>query len=245
MPQQAGLPRTGSVSFQAAMHRLGYSPCFHGLTDIARGGRFQPAFYRKMYTAPTPERYSMLHQLYDRYAAATDVPTFLFIEDLVQIYPDAKVVLGLRSSAAAWCKSHGDTVDVFLNGDTWLSRFAMLTHQVRPGVRFFGQFYAEWRRRVGGPITTPEVYEAFARKVREVVPEDKLLEFQPGDGYAPLCRFLDRPVPDEQYPRLNDTRHIVKMAYVGILFGSVIWVLIFLAGLLLAYGVWLLQARYL
>ena len=226
------------------MHRLGYSPCFHSLSDIARNNRFPPAFYRKMYTAPAQERHAMLHQFYDRYAAVTDIPTSLFIEDLVQIYPDAKVVLGLRSSPAAWCKSHNDTAEMFLKGDTWFSNFAMLTHQVRSGLRFFGQFYAEWRRRVGGPVTTPEVYEAFARKVREFVPKDKILELHVGDGYTPLCRFLDQPVPDEPYPRLNDTRYIVKRAYGGVLFGFIIWILILLAGLFLAYGLWSLQVRH-
>ncbi len=28
---------------------------------------------------------------------------------------------------------------------------------------------------------------------------------QPGDGWEPLCRFLDVPVPDEPFPHRNDT----------------------------------------
>ena len=94
------------------MQRLGYTPCFHSLTDIAQGVRFPPALFRKIYSTPAPERYSLLRQIYDRYSAACDVPTCLFIEDLVQIYPDAKIILGLRNNAAAWCKSHSETVRI-------------------------------------------------------------------------------------------------------------------------------------
>ena len=92
------------------MQRLGYTPCFHSLTDIAQGVRFPPALFRKIYSTPAPERYPLLRQIYDRYTAACDIPTSLFIEDLIQIYPDAKIVLGIRDNASTWCKSHSETV---------------------------------------------------------------------------------------------------------------------------------------
>ncbi len=90
-------------------------------------------------------------------------------------------------------------------------------------------------------MTTPEVYEAHARMVRAVVPESRLLEFQLADGYRPLCKFLDQPVPNEPYPHLNDTKYMVKVASVGVLFGMIIWIVIFSAGLALAYSVYWLS----
>ena len=113
-----------------------------------------------------------------------------------------------------------------------------------PGGRFFGEFYAEWQRRVGGPVTTPEVYEAHARRVRSVVPEARLLEFQAADGYGPLCRFLGQPIPDEPYPHLNDTKFMVKLGSVGVLFGVIIWIIIWSAGFALAYCAWSLGTRF-
>lgn len=226
------------------MQRLGYTPCFHSFTDIAKGPRFRPALFRRIYTTSAPERYPLLHQVYDGYAAVCDVPTCLFIEDLVRIYPDAKVVLGLRTSAAAWCKSHRDTIDPFLAGQTWFSILALLSHRATPGGRFFGEFYAEWQRRVGGPVTTPETYEAHARRVRSVVPAARLLEFQAADGYGPLCRFLGHPIPDELYPHLNDTKFTVKLGSVGVLFGVIIWIIIWSTGFALAYCAWSLRTRF-
>jgi hypothetical protein len=39
--------------------------------------------------------------------------------------------------------------------------------------------------------------------VRETVPAEKLRVFTPSDGWDPLCRFLDVPVPDGDFPRSN------------------------------------------
>lgn len=41
--------------------------------------------------------------------------------------------------------------------------------------------------------------------IREIVPKEKLLEMELGDGWEPLCKFLDVPVPDLPYPRSNDS----------------------------------------
>ncbi len=35
------------------------------------------------------------------------------------------------------------------------------------------------------------------------VPAGQLLVYKVGDGWDPLCRFLDRPVPDTPFPRTN------------------------------------------
>jgi hypothetical protein len=42
------------------------------------------------------------------------------------------------------------------------------------------------------------------RVIREV-PSDRLLVWNPRDGWAPLCDFLEVAVPDEPVPNANDT----------------------------------------
>lgn len=39
--------------------------------------------------------------------------------------------------------------------------------------------------------------------IRGLVPRDKLLEWAPEDGWAPLCKFLGKPVPDVDFPCAN------------------------------------------
>ena len=51
-----------------------------------------------------------------------------------------------------------------------------------------------------------EIYERHNQAVRDAFSGgDRLLEFEPSQGWAPLCKFLGKDVPDEDFPRVNDT----------------------------------------
>lgn len=39
--------------------------------------------------------------------------------------------------------------------------------------------------------------------IRGLVPRERLLEWSVEDGWAPLCNFLGKPVPDEPFPHAN------------------------------------------
>ena len=42
--------------------------------------------------------------------------------------------------------------------------------------------------------------------IRDTVPEENLLEYKMGEGWKPLCDFLEVPVPEgKKFPRTNDT----------------------------------------
>jgi len=40
-------------------------------------------------------------------------------------------------------------------------------------------------------------------EVRQAIPEDRLLVYEVKQGWEPLCDFLDMPVPDKPFPRVN------------------------------------------
>jgi hypothetical protein len=48
-----------------------------------------------------------------------------------------------------------------------------------------------------------EVFRRNTEEVRALGP-DRALVWRPAEGWEPLCAFLGVPVPDEQFPRLND-----------------------------------------
>jgi hypothetical protein len=50
-----------------------------------------------------------------------------------------------------------------------------------------------------------EVFKRHTQEVRDAIDPARLLVFDVREGWAPLCRFLEVPVPDEPFPRLNDT----------------------------------------
>ena len=50
-----------------------------------------------------------------------------------------------------------------------------------------------------------DVYLAHNEYVKKQAPRDRLLVFEPSQGWEPLCEFLGCSVPDEPYPRVNTT----------------------------------------
>lgn len=48
-------------------------------------------------------------------------------------------------------------------------------------------------------------------RIRNATPKDRLLEWEITQGWEPLCKFLNLPVPDEPFPRANDSDNFVKI----------------------------------
>ena len=55
-----------------------------------------------------------------------------------------------------------------------------------------------------------DVFNAHNQSVIEEVPKDQLLVFEAAEGWEPLCQFLDVPIPDEPYPRVNSTEEFAE-----------------------------------
>jgi len=91
-----GLPRTGTTSLYEALETLGFTPCHHfrvmtmndafPYRDIGLWGKAAK-------TIDKDERQDMLHHLLSKSGckAAVDYPTSCFIDDMVEMYPNAKV----------------------------------------------------------------------------------------------------------------------------------------------------------
>ena len=58
--------------------------------------------------------------------------------------------------------------------------------------------------------------ELWTQEVRDTVPAQRLLVWEPKDGWEPLCEFIGVDVPAEELPRVNDTD-----AFRGIMGGAV------------------------
>lgn len=54
-------------------------------------------------------------------------------------------------------------------------------------------------------------------KIRALVPKDRLLELHLGDGWGPLCKFLEVERPEVEYPRGNTASDLNKA------FDSLFW----------------------
>ena len=63
----------------------------------------------------------------------------------------------------------------------------------------------------GGPAVAEKFFNDWEDEVRRSVPEEKLLVASAKEGWAPLCDFLGVPVPENSYPRVNDTASVQRM----------------------------------
>ena len=44
--------------------------------------------------------------------------------------------------------------------------------------------------------------------IKRITPKDRLLIYKIEDGWEPLCKFLDKPVPGVPFPRVNETKAV-------------------------------------
>jgi hypothetical protein len=175
--------------------------------------------------------------------ALTDAPLNLFVTELAEIYPEAKVVLVERDPNNWW----RSVMVLFNYGNNPL--LPILAFPV-PGLRWFPYIFQHWKREgerlckeAGRPLGPgkyrPVVWcigtrlvhadgslldyiREHSRRVKASIPKDRLLVMKLGDGWEPLCKFLGKPVPEnEPFPRLNDAEYADKMA-VSILTGLII-----------------------
>ena len=56
-----------------------------------------------------------------------------------------------------------------------------------------------------GQETAVRFYNDWTESVKETISADRLLVFEVKQGWDPLCKFLDLPVPEEPFPNANDT----------------------------------------
>lgn len=71
--------------------------------------------------------------------------------------------------------------------------------------------YESIEKQQASPGWLEEQYEKHNAKVRAKVSKERLLEFTVQDGWEPLCRFLNVPIPDVAFPHVNDSASMWRM----------------------------------
>lgn len=204
----AGLPRTATLTQRASLEILGLAPCYHMqnvFADMSQVGRWRDVLDGRIRAA----------DILDGYPAMVDWPGSYYYRELMQAYPEAKVLLSVRDGMS-WARSMQQTIWGLFYDDTLIRHVSDARMKVDPVWATYIEMMKEmWRRTelLDGEATTLEfmasAMERFNADVRATVPADRLLEWSPADGWEPLCAFLDRPVPDEPLPHINDSAQFV------------------------------------
>ncbi|MFB4287204.1 sulfotransferase family protein [Nonomuraea sp. ATR24] len=202
-----GLGRTGTTSLEVALVRLGFGPCFSAGAIFDRTELIRPLL-RIIEDDSAP-----WEGILTGYASLLGEPASVCWRRLVRCYPEAKVVHTVRDPER-WLDSIRKTlyerrrrVDS-LPGKAAVLLSSMFGTDLAPLVRLFQVTYEAKALRFLAeqtPQRAVELFEEHTAQIRETVPADRLLVLDVRDGWKPLCAFLEVPVPDEPFPRVNDT----------------------------------------
>ena len=194
----AGFGRTGTSSLQSALQELLGGKCYH-MKDIMTN----PVQLRIWHDFAVGKTASPdWKHLFAGYAAAVDCPVCLYYKELMEVFPDAKVVLTLRDPES-WWKSHNRLMSLTRKARLFccisrrLSMIARFTDKLIIENVFEGRLEKEHCIRI---------FERHNTCVRETVPRNRLLEYDVRQGWEPLCNFLNIAVPDRPFPHLNAGR---------------------------------------
>jgi Sulfotransferase domain len=185
----AGLGRTGTMSLKLALEQLLDGRCYHMFETFSRpddGPVWVAASQGEM-----PDWNAFLAE----YNAAVDWPACDFWREMSDANPDALVLLSVRESADAWWKSADATIFQALR------RMLEPSDEVHWQADFFGPRFATFLDE----DTAKAYYEQHNANVRATARPDRLLEYDAGSGWEPLCAALDVPVPDAPFPHTNTT----------------------------------------
>lgn len=216
----AGFGRTGTMSAYTALNQLGL-PCYHMIEVLQnKANASHLAFWRRVANTP-PGTQQDWEQVFAGYGAAVDNPACCVWRELMTAYPDAKVLLTLHpKGAGAWYESTIDTI--YFTENRWQFKVLEL---FTPFGRAFGDMSRKliWQRSLKGTMDDRTRalgrHEAHIAEVKAAVPPERLLIFSADQGWEPLCRFLDLPVPATPFPNVND-RAQVKKVIAGITVGA-------------------------
>ena len=202
----AGFGRTGTTSLKAALETLGLDPCYH-MTEVFAHPRHAEGWRSAWRGAPVD-----WDAILGPYEAAVDWPSCTFYEELMERYPEAKVLLSVRDPER-WYESTRTTIyelsRVLAGSRTARVAFGLVSLPTFGGFARTGAGEEiNWNGTFDGRFEDKphaiEVLERHNEEVKRRVPPERLLVYEVKEGWGPLCEFLGVPDPDEPFPHLND-----------------------------------------
>ena len=98
----AGFGRTGTDSMREALTILGFGPCHH-MSEIMANDE-QKRLWRALAQGAAPD----WNQLLAGYTSCVDWPSAHYWRDLVEFFPEARVILTWRSAESWWASFEQD-----------------------------------------------------------------------------------------------------------------------------------------
>jgi sulfotransferase family protein len=178
------------MSLKAGLEQILGRPCYHMLEVFSHFEHV--ALWRAAAEGEKVDWGTMLAS----YGATSDFPACLFWSEILDANPGAVVVLSTRKDAQTWWESASQTIFA-IDGSELPAEMKEWFDMWRTVAQ--ARFTPNWTDR----DASIAAYERHNAEVRASAPPDRLVEWQPGDGWKPLCDALGLEVPSEPFPHLN------------------------------------------
>ncbi len=189
----AGFGRTGTLSLKYALEQLGFDQCYHMLEVLKHDDH--RAVWRQAHAGEEID----WDALFSGYQASVDWPSCNLWRQQLNHFPDAKVILSLRSPDS-WYESVMATIYA-------TSKAGIKSDNLSARYGSSWAFDLIWNpifdNRMDDKAHVISVFNRHNETVMKEVPESKLLVFEANQGWPPLCEFLEVPEPETDYPKIN------------------------------------------
>ena len=213
----AGLGRTGTMSLKIALEMILPGKCHHMITAVFHQEEWRDILTGKMSDDDFKEFF-----LSNNYVAGVDVPFCWEYERAMAVFPNAKIILTVREPQG-WVKSIKSTVSrvfafespaiLFLSSGLF-STYLSLHNVVGFPKVLLDAFYNNNQRKMLTKAVSEnrgvEYFNNWIDGVEKKVPAKKLLKFNVKEGWEPLCKFLNVPVPDAPFPNVNSSAFFIE-----------------------------------
>ncbi|KAH8812818.1 P-loop containing nucleoside triphosphate hydrolase protein [Xylogone sp. PMI_703] len=209
-----GLPRTATDSLRVALTKLGYEHVYHGFDHIANA-RDCVNWVHLWSLKTSGQRISRsdFDLVLGHCEAVTDMPACIFAEELMDAYPEAKIIINYRD-VESW---HRSVVNVWSTAEKqagWMHPLLVWFHPEMFWVNvneqrmtYGGLFRDDYRKN--GRAAFQDHY-AMLGEATKGMGKDRVLRWKAQDGWSPLCEFLGKEVPDEEFPNRNALDQVVQ-----------------------------------
>ncbi len=200
----AGLPRTGTLTQKLALEQLGFGPSYHWVNVLA--DLDQVDVWNRALDGEGP-----WDEVFAGFRSTVDWPGGYFYGELAAAYPDAKVLLSVRDPQK-WEPSFRETIVALRHGESLMRLLASARGEIDPQWRRYltlvdRMFYGPQGTFCDGWDEPEQLIAQMQRhheRVKAAIPPERLLVWEVGEGWEPLCEFLGVPVPDGPLPHEND-----------------------------------------
>lgn len=163
---------------------------------------------------------ALLANLLEGYCATVDVPANLLTPELMRTFPDAIVIATTRDSAAWYrsvCRMTAMTNPLYVHVAVyWIPNLGGFHRHLAAMQRMF-----VWR--FGHKDLLLSDLARHEDMLRECVPAERLVWYDCRDGWEPLCRALNVPIPQQPFPHNNKPDEAARVFRSVMILGLSLW----------------------